>query len=131
MDNEEQGSQAAVAKKPECLLHCSYRDETWRQMRLEIRVIIIMMCPVAEYRTVSLCRPGPVLWVALHTKTSILRLVNYELFEALFPRRFCSLCIWSPNRRQTYIMGYVFLTLRVSVPCGRSSCGVFRTMTNL
>lgn len=47
-------TQPAVRKTPECFLCCTERTATWRQIRVEITVIIIMMCLRAEYHTVFL-----------------------------------------------------------------------------
>lgn len=83
-----------------------------------------MMCPRAEYHSVSLCWPGLVSgW--LFTQTSILLLVNYELFHSSSSLLSLSLCIWSLNRRQIYIMGYAFLMLGACVPRGAALCLVF------
>lgn len=60
------------------------------------------------------CRPTLVSgW--LSTQTSILMLVTYNCWDPLTPH-FHSLCIWSLNKRQVYIIGYTFLTLGVLVP---------------
>lgn len=60
------------------------------------------------------CRPTLVSgW--LSTQTSILMLVTYNCSDPL-PPHFHSLCIWSLNKRQVYIIGCTFLTLGVWVP---------------
>lgn len=120
-------TQPAVRKTPECFLCCTERTTTVRQIRLEITVIIIMMCLRAEYHTVFLF-VGPASSVGGSSHKRLFYCWWTTNCSNPLPPRFHSLslsCIWSSNRRQIYMIGYAFLTPGVCVPRGTPRCVVF------